>query len=194
MVRMLDIAGASLGLVLVSPLLATIALAVKLQDGGAVLHRAKRVGRGARLFNLFKFRTMITGADRIGAGITVNNDTRVTRLGRILRRYKVDELPQLLNVLIGEMSFVGPRPEDPRFVELYQPHQRVVLSYRPGITSPASLRFRHEEQHLSGPEGNEVYVKRILPEKLKLDLAYFPKRRVSGDLLLIAKTLREVFQ
>ena len=194
MLRMIDIAGATLGLILISPLFLVVALAIKVQDGGAVMYRARRVGRGGTMFDLLKFRTMVTGADRVGGGITINNDPRVTPLGRLLRRHKVDELPQLWNVLIGEMSFVGPRPEDPRFVELYQPVQRGVLSFRPGITSPASLQFRHEEEHLSGPNWRETYVQRILPEKLNLELAYFPDRSISRDLLLIAKTIRELFR
>jgi lipopolysaccharide/colanic/teichoic acid biosynthesis glycosyltransferase len=192
--RSLDISGAILGLAVLSPLLLILAWAVKAYDGGPVLYRAKRVGRGGKSFDLLKFRTMVPFADRVGGGITVSGDARVTPIGRMLRRYKLDEVPQLWNVLRGDMSFVGPRPEDPRYVARYAPHQRVVLEFTPGITSPASIKFRNEETLVSGPDWESTYLERILPEKLGLELEYFPRRTLAGDTLLIAKTLREVFR
>jgi lipopolysaccharide/colanic/teichoic acid biosynthesis glycosyltransferase len=132
---------------------------------------------------------MIIGADRQGPGITVANDRRVTPVGRYLRRTKLDELPQLINVLRGDMSFVGPRPEDPRYVALYTPAQRMVLRVRPGITSTASLKFRHEERLLEGQNWEEVYINQILPAKLAIDLEYVQKANLWTDFKLITSTI-----
>ncbi|MFZ1551113.1 MAG: sugar transferase, partial [Anaerolineae bacterium] len=132
---------------------------------------AVRVGQDGRPFRLYKFRSMIVGTDRQGPGITATGDPRITRVGRFLRRAKLDELPQLINVLLGDMSLVGPRPEDPRYVAFYTPEQRRVLSVHPGITSPASLAYRHEEQLLAGEDWETHYRTRVLPAKLALDLA-----------------------
>jgi lipopolysaccharide/colanic/teichoic acid biosynthesis glycosyltransferase len=162
MPRFLEVALSLAGLVLLSPLFAILAVGVKMHDGGPVLYRARRVGRGGKEFSLLKFRSMIADADRRGLGLTVQGDPRVTPIGRLLRRTKLDELPQLLNVFRGEMSFVGPRPEDPRYVSRYTPEQRHVLDHRPGITSPASLAYRNEESLLGGEDGERVYVERIL--------------------------------
>jgi lipopolysaccharide/colanic/teichoic acid biosynthesis glycosyltransferase len=136
---------------------------------------------------------MVAGAAMLGPGITTASDVRVTRVGHLLRRFKLDELPQLLNVLWGEMSLVGPRPEDPRYVAVYTPEQRRVLAVRPGITSPASLRFRYEEQLLSGPAWENTYVSSILPQKLALELEYLARRRFWTDVALIAQTALAVF-
>lgn len=190
--RALDIVGSTIGLALLSPLIVAIALGIKLEDRGRVLYRARRVGLGGQTLHVLKFRTMVPEADRIGAGITVSNDARVTAVGRFLRRFKLDELPQLVNVLIGQMSFVGPRPEDPRYVGLYTPSQRLLLSFTPGITSPASIRFKREEELLGGPEWHRTYMERVLPEKLRMELAYFPSRTFLSDLALIARTVREI--
>jgi lipopolysaccharide/colanic/teichoic acid biosynthesis glycosyltransferase len=148
--RAFDIAASGLGLIVLSPLLAIIALAIRLDSAGPVFHRTTRVGKNGKPFRLVKFRSMIAGADQQGSGITAAGDARITRIGAFLRRRKLDELPQLWNVLMGQMSFVGPRPEDPRYVEHYTEEQRQVLAARPGITSPASLVYRHEERILQG--------------------------------------------
>lgn len=152
------------------------------------MYRAKRVGIRGAIFDLYKFRTMAPNADKMG-GITVLGDKRVTPIGRFLRKYKLDELPQLLNVLKGDMSFVGPRPEDPRYVERYTPEQREVLSVPPGITSPASLHFRNEEALLSGGDWESKYIEQILPRKLAMELEYFPSRSLGGDVRIIIRTL-----
>ena len=123
-------------------------------------------------FRLYKFRRMVSDADKQGPGITATGDSRITRVGRFLRRTKIDELPQLINVLSGDMSLVGPRPEDPRYVTLYTPEQRRVLAVRPGITSAASLAYRHEEQLLAGADWETVYREEVLPAKLAIDLEY----------------------
>lgn len=189
MKRAFDAFVAGLGLVVLSPLLIFISLVIKVYDRGPVLYKARRVGRNGFAFHVYKFRTMVVGADKLGERITRAKDKRVTPLGKLLRRFKLDELPQLLNVLKGEMSFVGPRPEDARIVEGYSSEQRKLLSFRPGITSPASLRFRSEEAFLSGPAWEKKYIDEILPKKLAYDIAYFSKRSFLTDLKLILKTL-----
>jgi len=192
--RTLDILVASLGLVALSPLLAAIAIAVKVYDRGPVLYTALRAGRDGRIFSLYKFRTMVVDADRFGPGITGSGDRRITPVGRWLRRTKLDELPQLFNVLVGDMSLVGPRPEDPRYVSLYTNEQWSVLRVRPGITSAASLAYRHEEQMLTGPNWEEVYRQEVMPAKLRIDLRYLAERNVWTDIKLIFRTLAAMFR
>lgn len=187
--RLFDILASTLGLLLLSPLFLALALAIRLDSPGPVFYRARRIGRHGIPFSLYKFRTMVTDADRRGPGLTAAGDARITRVGRILRHAKLDELPQLLNVLIGDMSLVGPRPEDPRFVALYTLQQRQVLSVRPGITSPASLYYRQESTLLQGPDWERMYVDHILPHKLALELDYLSRRSLSTDIGLVVRTL-----
>jgi lipopolysaccharide/colanic/teichoic acid biosynthesis glycosyltransferase len=187
--RVFDVIAAALGILIISPLLILVAAAVKLQDGGPVFYRARRIGRGGGTFLQYKFRTMVPGADQKGLGITVNGDERVTPVGRHLRRFKLDELGQLFNVLKGEMSFVGPRPEDPRYVKGYTKQQRQLLGCRPGITSPASLKYRDEEILLAGDDCEEVYLKTILPDKLAIELQYAHHRTLWTDLKVILQTI-----
>jgi lipopolysaccharide/colanic/teichoic acid biosynthesis glycosyltransferase len=189
MTRGLDLIGSSVGLLLLAPLFAVIGLAIKLTSPGPVFYKAKRVGQGGRLFKLYKFRSMVQDADRRGPGITCQDDPRITPLGRLLRRAKLDELPQLINVFRGEMSLVGPRPEDPRYVALYTSQQAQVLAFRPGITSPASLRYRDEESLLVEDNWDTTYRERIMLAKLALDLAYLEHRTAWTDLLLVLRTL-----
>src|SRR6476660_2477593 len=170
--RAMDLGGAGAGLIISCPLLLAIALRICLRDGGPVLYRTQRVGKDGRLFHLYKFRTMVVNADRQGPGITRSGDPRITPEGRWLRRSKLDELPQLINVLRGEMSLVGPRPEDPRYVALYTPTERAVLRARPGLTSAASLAYRHEESLLFGVFWEMRYRTEILPGKIALDREY----------------------
>jgi lipopolysaccharide/colanic/teichoic acid biosynthesis glycosyltransferase len=190
--RLFDIVTSAAGLVLLSPLFVLIALWIKLDSSGPVFYRAQRVGRDGHLFALYKFRSMVVHADRQGPGITAAGDRRVTRAGHFLRRTKLDELPQLINVLVGDMSLVGPRPEDQRYVALYTPEQRRVLAVRPGMTSAASLAYRHEEQFLFGPDWEDVYRDQIMPAKLAIDLAYIEQRSFWGDLRLIISTMRSM--
>ncbi len=187
--RLFDITASALGLLILAPLLALIALAIRLDSAGPIFHRAVRVGRNGCEFTLYKFRTMVVNATQIGPGITISGDPRVTRVGRLLRRWKLDELPQLLNVLRGEMSLVGPRPEDPRYVALYTTEQREVLRVRPGITSPASVRFRNEEALLSGEDWERRYIEEIMPAKLALDLEYVRHASLHRDLAVLWETL-----
>ena len=190
--RLFDAVAAGAGLALLSPVLLGIALAVRTHDGGPVLYRARRVGKDGQEFRLLKFRTMTPNADGTGPAVTRQGDVRVTRLGRFLRRTKLDELPQLLNVLQGDMSLVGPRPEDPRYVALYTPEQRQVLSVRPGITSAASLEYREEEALLVGPNWEREYREKVMPDKIAIDLAYIRGRSFWSDLRLIARTIRAI--
>ncbi len=189
MKRAFDVAAALLGVLLLLPLWLAIALLVRATSPGPVFYRAQRVGRGGRPFRLLKFRTMRPGADREGAGITRAGDSRVTAAGRWLRRTKLDETPQLLNVLAGSMSLVGPRPEDPRYVARYAPEQRRVLRVRPGITSAASVRYRREEQLLRGDDWERLYLEVVMPDKLRLDLDYLDRRTFCSDLGVLWQTV-----
>ncbi len=192
--RLFDAAVSAAGLVILSPVFAALAIWIKLDSPGPVFYRGERVGKDGRLFHMFKFRSMARDAAELGPGITTRGDPRVTRAGRVLRRTKLDELPQLVNVLRGEMSLVGPRPEDPRYVALYSREQRRILSARPGITSLASLKYRHEEDLLGGGDVDHVYSRVIMPKKLEMDLAYMENRSLWSDLRVIAMTIAAVFR
>jgi lipopolysaccharide/colanic/teichoic acid biosynthesis glycosyltransferase len=192
MKRLFDVAASLVALIVLSPLFALIALAVKLTSAGPVFYRGERVGRGGKPFRILKFRTMYANAD--GPAITQGGDARVTPLGRFLRRLKLDELPQLVNVLRGEMSVVGPRPEAPAYVALYSDGERRVLSVRPGLTSPASLRYCNEEALLAGDDWHDRYVNEIMRDKLRDDLNYIDTRTFLGDLRLVARTFLSLFR
>lgn len=191
--RLFDIAASGLGLLVLAPVLLAVALLVKLTSTGPVFYCAIRVGRYGRPFTLLKFRSMVVGADTQGPHITAVDDPRITRIGHFLRRTKLDELPQLINVLRGDMSIVGPRPEDPQFVALYTEEQRQVLSVRPGITSLASVKYRDEEAMLAGMDVERYYVECVLPAKLAIDLEYVRHGNLWRDVLIILMTLRALF-
>ena len=183
--RLTDIVLALIGLAVTAPVLVAIAAAVRLRDGAPVIYRARRVGHHGREFQLFKFRTMVPVG---GSSVTVWADPRVTPLGRRLRRLKLDELPQLFNVLRGEMSIVGPRPEDPSYVALYTDEQRRVLSVKPGITGVAALEYADEESLLRGEDWESTYRLTIMPAKLQLELDYLARRSARTDARLILRT------
>jgi lipopolysaccharide/colanic/teichoic acid biosynthesis glycosyltransferase len=188
--RVFDVACSLLGLFVLSPLFLLLALAVKAGDGGPVFFRQQRVGFRGKLFWIYKFRSMRPNAGQMGAQVTRQGDPRITPLGRWLRRYKLDELPQLWNVLRGDMSFVGPRPEVPRYVEKYTPEQRRILDYRPGITDLATLSFRNEEQLLRDADNpEEFYIQHCVPRKFALNLEYARQASFVKDLFIIAQTL-----
>jgi lipopolysaccharide/colanic/teichoic acid biosynthesis glycosyltransferase len=188
--RVYDVVFAGLGLIALSPLFLLIAVVIKLSDGGAVLYRQKRIGQGGAPFVILKFRSMVPGADKTGPAVTGDGDRRITPLGRILRRSKLDELPQLWNVLRGEMSLVGPRPEVARYVEQYSADQETILEHKPGITDLASLRFREEETLLKSSEDAELfYVQHCVPRKLKLNRDYAQKANLLTDTWIILQTL-----
>jgi lipopolysaccharide/colanic/teichoic acid biosynthesis glycosyltransferase len=190
--RVFDLAVSALGLLLAAPLMAVIAVAIKCDSPGPVLFRQDRVGRGGRIFRIHKFRTMVVDAAARGPSLTVGDDARVTPVGQFLRRSKLDELPQLLDVLAGEMSLVGPRPELPQFVALYPPALRdKVLALRPGITDPVSLAFADETVLLArAADPEREYVEVILPRKLSAAAAYAEHSTLVTDLKVIARTLR----
>lgn len=193
MKRAMDVVLSALGILLTAPLLMLIALAIKLTSRGPVLFRQQRVGRNFEPFYICKFRTMIPDAPQCGAQITAGADPRITRLGHWLRKSKLDELPQLWNVLVGEMSLVGPRPEVPKYVEMFHDDFREVLSVRPGITDPASVRFRDESTLLGQSENPErTYVEDILPAKIALAKEYIARSGVWYDLKLMLETLLRV--
>src|SRR5205085_1846063 len=159
-----------------------------------VLFRQERVGRGGGRFLLWKFRTMVVGADRLGGLLTVGRDPRVTRVGRVLRASKLDELPQLFNVLTGKMSLVGPRPEVPRYVALYDDAQRRVLQLTPGITDPASIVYRNETQLLGmSADPETTYTKEVMPHKIEINLAYARHATLSSDFAVIVRTVLSLF-
>ncbi len=184
--RIIDVTLAVIGVVLASPLLVAIAVLVRAKDGSPVIYKAIRVGQNGRLFHLFKFRTMVSSE---GSLVTGWADPRVTQLGRKLRRLKLDELPQLVNVLLGDMSFVGPRPEDPAYVSLYTEEQRRVLSVRPGITGVAALEYSDEESLLRGDDWEKSYRESIMPAKLKLEMDYLARRSFLADAQIVLRTL-----
>ena len=185
----MDVLVAGLGLLALGPLLGGLAAAVRLDSAGPTFYRATRAGRGGRPFTMYKLRTMYVREAGERDRITRHGDDRITRVGRLLRHARLDELPQLWNVLVGDMSLVGPRPEDPHYVELYSTRQRRVLAVRPGITGLASLRFRDEQHLLVGPGWERVYVERVMPAKLEIDLAYVERRSLGLDLRIIFATL-----
>jgi lipopolysaccharide/colanic/teichoic acid biosynthesis glycosyltransferase len=188
--RSFDILFAAFGLLVLSPLLLLLALAVKLSGRGPVLYRQQRVGRGGRPFCIVKFRSMVDHAEDLGLGVTRDGDPRITATGRYLRKTKLDELPQLWNVLVGDMSFVGPRPEVHRYVEKYTAEQRHVLALKPGITDLATLEFRNEEELLrTAADTERFYLEYCVPRKIELNLAYASHANIATDILIILRTL-----
>ncbi len=193
--RLTDVLISVIGLVLLFPFFLLIGIRVKADSSGPVFYIQDRVGKGGRLFKLFKFRTMRMEADQATAITVGQRDPRITRVGYILRKYKLDELPQLINVLKGEMSLVGPRPEVEKFVTLYDQEQRKVISVKPGITDYASIQFRNENQLLEGKaDPIDFYIREIMPVKLKLNLAYIREQSFWVDLKVIVKTIFLIFK
>lgn len=193
--RCLDLLVALVGLCLLSPLLLVVGALIKLDSPGPVFYKGDRIGKDGVRFKMFKFRTMVVKADRMGSALTHGGDPRVTRLGRILRMWKIDEIPQLINVVRGEMSIVGPRPESPGYVAYYTPSQRQVLQVKPGITGLTQVQYRHEEILLSRyTNREEVYIGTIMPQKLALDLEYITQQSLALDLRLIGQTLLALFE
>jgi lipopolysaccharide/colanic/teichoic acid biosynthesis glycosyltransferase len=190
--RLFDLCGATLALLLLAPLMLAIALVVKLDSAGPVFYRQQRVGRFGKLFRIHKFRSMVHDAPQRGLPLTVGADARITRAGRWLRRTRLDELPQLIDVLLGDMSLVGPRPEVPQYVAHYPAHLRErALSVRPGITDPASLMFLDESELLArAADPQREYIEVILPRKLQCAADYAQRANLCSDLGVLARTLR----
>lgn len=192
--RLFDLTFAICGVLLLLPLLALISALIKIEDGGPVFYRGVRTGQHARRFRIVKFRTMVINAEKLGASSTADDDARITRVGQFLRRYKLDELPQLINVVKGEMSLVGPRPQVQWAVDLYTMEERGLLSVRPGITDYASLVFRDEGAILRGSTNpDKDYLEKIHPEKVRLGLVYVSRSCLLIDIQIIVATLGAVF-
>ena len=191
--RTLDIAFSFAGLVALLPVMLLVAVAVKLDGSGPVFFRQERVGRGGEIFRIWKFRTMELAAESQGPSITVASDKRVTRVGRWLRKWKLDELPQLINVIVGSMSLVGPRPEVPRFVASYDEDQRGVLEFRPGITDPATLAYLGEEDILGDVADWELYYEStVIPHKIAANLRYMASATITSDLVVLVRTVLRI--
>lgn len=193
MKRLFDVIASGLGLVCLSPLFAILAIWIKCDSKGPVFYRQVRVGRDNRDFRLFKFRSMRPDADKLGLITVGGHDPRVTRSGYYIRKYKLDEFPQLINVFLGDMSLVGPRPEVRKYVEMYTPEQMRVLSVRPGITSLASIRYRNENEILAeADDPDRCYIEQVMPDKLKIDLEYVDRASLLTDIRLIFSTFKEI--
>ncbi len=193
--RCFDVTASFFGILFLLIPFAAVAVAVKCSSRGPVFFRQVRVGKNGRKFRIYKFRTMVADAEKKGMQITVGGDSRVTGIGRVLRKTKVDELPQLFNVFAGQMSFVGPRPEVPHYVEMYSDYQKNVLRIKPGITELASIVYRDENDVLAKSEDPErTYIEEIMPEKIKLNMQYMQKMNVFYDIYLIFRTFAAVLK
>ena len=188
--RIFDIVCSGLGLIILSPFLLFVAIRIKMGSDGPVFFKQIRVGEKGKEFKILKFRTMVVDAEKLGRQITVGNDSRITKIGAFFRKYKIDELPQLINVFKGDMSLVGPRPEVPRYVNMYTEEQRKVLDVKPGITDLASIRYRDENELLGQAENpDEFYINTIMPDKLALNVEYINKSNIFLDIYIILKTI-----
>lgn len=188
--RIFDFSISLLGIIILSPILLLVSIMIKIDSKGNILFLQKRVGRFGKEFNIYKFRTMVTDAEKLGKQITIGNDSRITKIGGFLRKFKIDELPQLFNVLKGDMSLVGPRPEVPKYVNLYTKEQKRVLDVRPGITDMASLRYKDENDLLGSVDNpEEFYINVIMKDKLKLNIEYIENSNIFFDIYLIIKTI-----
>lgn len=194
--RLFDIIFSFLGLIVVSPLLGLIAIMIKLDSKGLVFYRGVRIGRLGKPFRIFKFRTMVPNAEELGGPSTAADDPRLTKIGKFLKKYQLDELPQLINVIRGEMSLVGPRPEVPLYIDMIKKEEKeLILSVRPGMTDFASLWDFHEGDILRGSSNPEkTYQEKIRPEKIRLQLEYVKNHSFLLDLKILIKTILKLFQ
>lgn len=194
--RTIDILGSGFGLIILSPLLLFVAAKIKLADGGPVFYAGERVGKSGKTFRMLKFRTMVVNADKIGGPSTASDDPRLTKIGLFLKRYQLDELPQLVNVFRGQMSLVGPRPEVKMYVDTMTPEQKnAILSIKPGMTDYASLWNFHEGEVLKGAKDPEIaYQKLVRPRKLALQMEYVKERSFWVDIKIIFLTIMKIFK
>jgi len=194
--RLFDIIFSFFGLIVISPLLLVIAILIKKESPGPVFYRGVRMGRGGKPFRIFKFRTMVENAEELGGPSTASDDRRLTKIGLSLKKYQLDEIPQLINVLKGEMSLVGPRPEVPLYIDMMsEEEKKIILSIRPGMTDNASLWDFHEGEILKGsPDPEKTYQEKIRPTKIKLQMEYVKNRSFLLDLKIILKTILKIFQ
>ena len=195
--RFFDIFLSLLGMAVLFPIGVIISLITKITSAGPVFYRGARVGLNGEMFRIFKFRTMIVDAEKKGASSTHESDARITGVGSFMRRLKLDELPQLINILLGNMSFVGPRPEVKKFVDMYTPEERIILSVRPGITDWASIKFHNEGEIIASSgiaDADAAYLKLIRPEKLRLQMKYVKEHNILVDLSVILDTIITLFR
>ena len=195
--RIFDLVLSFFGLVLFAPLLLICALLIKLTSSGPVFYRGERIGLAGKAFRTLKFRTMVADAEKKGGSSTHEADARITGIGSFLRKFKLDELPQLLNVLAGDMSFVGPRPEVRKFVDMYTPEERMILTVRPGITDWSSIKFHNEGEIIAASgiaDADEAYARLIRPEKLRLQMKYVREHTLWLDLKIIFDTIFTLFR
>jgi len=192
--RLFDITFSTIGIVILFPLMLIIAILIKKEDRGPVLYRGIRVGRYGNLFRVYKFRTMVVDAEKLGGLSTSDDDPRITKTGKFLRKYKLDELPQLINVLMGQMSFIGPRPQVPEDVALYTKEEKNILSVPPGMTDWASIKYHNEGEILRGsPDPDQAYIEKIRPGKIKLELEYVRNHSFWIDLKILLETTKTLF-
>ena len=194
--RFFDVVVSAIGLLLLSPVFLLLALVIKLDSHGPVFYRGVRVGRNGRNFHIYKFRSMVADAETRGAASTRTTDLRVTRSGRFIRKFKFDEFSQLINVFLGDMSIVGPRPEVQKFVDKYTEEEKLILSVRPGITDWSSIQFHNEGEIIEAsgiPDADEAYEKLIRPEKLRLQLRYIKERNLWVDIKIVVSTVLKLF-
>jgi lipopolysaccharide/colanic/teichoic acid biosynthesis glycosyltransferase len=193
--RIFDCLFSCIGLIIISPIFFLLSLLIALDSQGGIFYKQVRIGKNMRPFKLFKFRTMYANSDKKGLLTVGDNDNRITRVGYYLRKYKLDELPQLINVLIGEMSFVGPRPEVEKYVKLYNNEQQKVLSVKPGITDWASIRYVNESELLArSSEPEKTYINEIMPAKLAINLEYVKQNNLLIDIKIILHTFRAILR
>ncbi len=194
MKRIFDVVFSFIGIIILLPIFILISIIILIESKGGIFYRQMRVGKNNKDFKIFKFRTMYPDSDKKGLLTVGSRDNRITKPGYFLRKYKLDELPQLFNVLIGDMSFVGPRPEVRKYVEMYNDEQKKVLSVRPGITDYASIEYRNENDILAKSQNPEqTYINEIMPAKLELNLKYIREKSMITDLKIIFKTILKIF-
>lgn len=193
MKRLFDFICSFLGLLVLIPILGFVAFKIISEDGRPVFYRGERIGMHGKPFRIFKFRTMVADAEKLGVSSTADDDRRITNIGRFLRKYKLDEVPQLINVLVGDMSLVGPRPEVKKFTDMYSDEEKVIMDVRPGITDLASLWNPDEGKLLQGStDPDKDYLEKIRPEKIRLQLKYLRERSFWGDIEIIFLTIRTI--
>ena len=197
--RLFDIVGSLLGLIIFSPIMGVLMVSIKIDSKGPIFYRQERITRYGKKFKIFKFRTMVINADKIGGLVTLKNDSRITKVGNLIRKCRLDEFPQLINVLIGDMSFVGTRPEVEKYVKKYSNQMNATLLMRAGITSNASIEYRNEDKIINkylkkGEIIDDIYVKRVLPEKMKYNLKDIEKFNIFRELKICINTVIAVLK
>ena len=193
--RILDILITLIGIILFFPVIIAVSLIILLSSGYPVFFLQERVGKNWKIFKIIKFRTMVKNADKMGSGISSYDDSRITKIGKFLRKFKIDELPQFFNVLFGDMSLVGPRPELLKYAEYYMDDYSEILKVKPGITDYASIEFRNESEHLKGYNDNEkIYLNKILPDKIKLYKKYLKEANLITDIKIIFSTFKVIIR